>query len=133
MGRKLPVPVSLKAIQWFKMNTTVDERIAKEILESLSAIDAKVVAVGNSYRPEFLDLTTLSKVLCVSKRKLEELFDHPINPLRPHLFKIDGIGKWLIERDEALTWFRRFRAPTDEDALKKAARVKMHRHLSEGG
>lgn len=105
---------------------------ATEILRRLEAIESKVnTAYG--HRPEVFDLTTLSKVLCISKRKLEELFDHPINPLRPHLFKIDGIGKWLIERDEALTWFRRFRAPTDEDALKKAARVKMHRHLSEGG
>lgn len=105
---------------------------ATEILKLLVDIAAKVNA-AHGYRPEILDLTSLSKVLCISKRKLEELFDHPTNPLRPHLFKIDGVGKWLIERDEALTWFRRFRALTDEDALKKAAHVKMHRHLSEGG
>ena len=106
---------------------------AVEILKRLESIEAKVDAV-RGHRPEVLDLTTLSRVLCVSRRKLEALIDHPTNPLRPHLFKIDGIGKWLVDRDEALTWFRRFRVPTDEDALRRAARVKMHKHFSvEGG
>lgn len=104
----------------------------KALMDHLGRLEAKVDA-ANGYRTEILDLSVLGKTLSISRRKIEELIDHPTNPLRPHLFKIDGTGKWLVERDEALSWFRRFRTPTDEDALKQAARVKMHRHLSGGG